>query len=331
MARARKSKIERRVPSELSIRRMSSIVSPSSFSVSNVNITPLKMMESGGKQAYLNYEKGPLVMQVGSLETPFGLSIFDKIPGAVPKYTVEMNLRGYDDPSGNPKVAAIYNALNSLDEYLIDQGVKNSRAWFKADLNRDMVKMFYTPTMRFAKDAEGNLKPYPPTLKIQLRQRDGKFETKIYDDKKRSLDDVPLEDVLVKRAFLTALIQCTGVWFAGGKFGLSWKALQIRADKIPDSIRGFAFLDDGDAPAASAGGGASAAPKPVSRPSAAPSNQFADLDDDQVDDDDALQPPAAPRAQEDDDMDLEAPPVPPPARKPTAPKARVVVKAPAKK
>jgi hypothetical protein len=304
---------------------MSSIVSPSSFSVSNVVIAPLKMMESGGKQAYLNYEKSPLVMQVGSLETPFGLSVFDKIPGAVPKYTVELNLRGYDDPTNNPKSAALYNALNALDEYLIDQGVKNSRAWFKADLNRDMVKMFYTPTMRFAKDADGNLKPYPPTLKIQLRQRDGKFETKVYDNKKRPLDDVPLEDVLVKRAYITALIQCTGVWFAGGKFGLSWKALQIRADKIPDSIRGFAFLDDGDASAPSA----SASTKATSRaPPAAPSNQFADLDD-EVDDDEALQAPPAAAAQDDEEEDLEEAPLPVPAKKPA--KVKVVVKAPSKK
>jgi hypothetical protein len=188
-----------------------------------------------------------------------------------------------------------------------------------------MVKMFYTPTMRFAKDAEGNLKPYPPTLKIQLRQRDGKFETKVYDDKKRSLDDVPLEDVLVKRAFLTALIQCTGVWFAGGKFGLSWKALQIRADKIPDSIRGFAFLDDGDVPAVSVHTGSSQKPAAKAPPPAPPSNQFAGLDED-VDDDMALQPPAA--ATDDQGEDLEAEPVPVPAKKPTTiVKPKVIVKA----
>lgn len=281
---------------------MSSIVSPSSFNASAVTFSPVKMLESGGKQAYLNYDTRPLVMQIGSLETPFGLSVFDKV--SPPKYTVELNLRGYDDPS-NPKVSSIYNALNALDEHLIDQGVKNSRAWFKADLNRDMVKMFYTPTLRFAKDAEGNAKPYPPTLKIQLRKRDGKFETAIYDDKKRSLAEVPLEDIIVKKAFLTALIQCTGVWFAGGKFGLSWKALQIRADKIPESIRGFAFLDDGEA-------------QEVSRPakavvSAPPQKQeqFADLDD--IDDEEALRP-APTNTQADDDDDLEESPAPVPKK-----------------
>lgn len=285
---------------------MSSIVSPSSFSSSNVSVSAVKLLESGGKQAYVNYDSRPLVMQIGSLETPFGLSVFDKIPGAAPKYSVELNLRGYDDPSGNPKIAGIYTALNALDEFMIEQGVKNSKAWFKADLKADMVRMFYTPTLRFAKDAEGNLKPYPPTLKIQLRKRDGKFETAVYDDKKRPLTDVPLEDVLVKKAFLTALIQCTGVWFAGGKFGLSWKAIQIRADKIPDSIRGFAFLDDGEEPA-------KAAPVRASKPAppAAPSNQFAGLDDEEVDDEEALQPASQVAAADEEEAEEEAPlPVP---------------------
>jgi hypothetical protein len=266
------------------------------------------MLESGGKQAYLNYETRPLVMQIGSLETPFGLSVFDKVPGAPPKYTVELNLRGYDDPSSNPKVASIYNTLNSLDEFIIDQGVKNSRSWFKADLNRDMVKMFYTPSLRFSKDSEGNNKPYPPTLKIQLRKRDGKFETAVYDDKKRSLADVPIEEVLVKRAFLTVLIQCTGIWFAGGKFGLSWKALQIRADKIPDSIRGFAFLDEDQDTS-------SKATAPVSKAVAAPPsynkpNQFASIDD-EIDDDDALAPSQAQQNDEEEDLEESPAPVPP--------------------
>jgi hypothetical protein len=264
-------------------------------------------------------------MQVGSLETSFGLSVYDK--ATPPKYTVDLKLQGYDDAVNSPKVAAIYNAMNALDEHLIQQAVKNSRQWFKADLNVDMARMLYTPSVRFAKDADGNVKPYPPTLKIQLRQRDGKFETAVYDDKKRPLTDIPLEDVLVKKAFLTVLIQCTGVWIAGGKFGLSWKAIQIRADKVPDSIRGFAFLDEGEVEEDEAPVRNTPAKPSVAKPSAVkppPANQFELLDDeDEVDDEEALAPasvsasvrapaPApAPTPQEDEEADDVAPaPVP---------------------
>jgi hypothetical protein len=229
---------------------------------------------------------------------------------------------------------------------MLDQGVKNSKQWFKGDKSREVLSELYTPVVKFAKDAEGNLKPYPPTVKITLKQRDGKFETQIYDDKKRPLTDVPLEDVLVKGAIITTLIQCTGVWFAGGKFGLSWKAIQIRADKVPDSIRGFAFLDEGDAvestPAPRAAAPKAAAPAPA----APPSNAFAALhdDDDEVDDEEALAPPPAvarpaakaapppaePPAADDDEDAEDAAPVPVPAKKTTITKKKVIAAVPKK-
>jgi hypothetical protein len=226
--------------------------------------------------------------------------------------------------------------------------VKNSKAWFKGEKSREILSELYSPVVKFAKDADGNIKPYPPTLKIALKQRDGKFETQVYDDKKRPLTDVPLSDVLVKGAVLTTLIQCTGVWFAGGKFGLSFKAIQIRADKVPDSIRGFAFLDDGDssdAPVARAPAKAAAA----AAPAAAPSNAFAALhdDDDEVDDEEALAPPpvaAKPAAKvaaapppavdppaDDDDEDAEdAAPIPVPAKKTTITKKKIIAAVPKK-
>jgi hypothetical protein len=308
----------------------SSVVAPSSFSASKITISQLKLLESGGKQAYVNYDGRPLVMQVGSLETTFGLSMFDK-PPAPPKYTVDLKLQGHDTP--DTVGGTVFSAMNALDEFMIQQAVKNSRQWFKADLNPDMARMLYTPTVRFAKDAEGNDKPYPPTLKIQLRQKDGKFETDVYDDKKRSLKDVPLEDILVKKAFLTVLIQCTGVWLAGGKFGLSWKAIQIRADKVPASIRGFAFLDDGEAEA-------EAAPvaKTVAKPAPkAPTNQFENLNDD-IDDEEALAPsssapvpaPKPTEPMEDEEAEAEdVAPAPVPVKKMTT--VKKIVKAVAKK
>jgi hypothetical protein len=288
---------------------MSSVVAPSAFKVSNVTFSAPKMLDSGGKQAYLNYNGGPLVMQVGPLETPFGLSVFDK--QGPPKFSVDLKLRGYDDPTNHPKTATIYNAFHALDEFMLDQGVKNSALWFKGAKSREVLSELYTPVVRFSVDSEGNRKPYPPTLKVQLRKRDDKFEADIYDENKRPLNDVPLEDIIVKGTVLTALIQCTGVWFAGGKFGLSWKAVQIRADKVPHTFRGKpAFLsDDGEedtetsaveAPAASSTGASSA-------------NRFAALhDDEEVDDEEALAPAAAAAPAEDEDEEA---PIPVPAKK----------------
>jgi hypothetical protein len=318
--------------------KSTNVVAPANFSTGKVTFSPVKTLDSGGKQAYLNYDGRPLVMQVGPLETPFGMSVFDKV--SPPKYSVDLKLRGYDDATNHPKAASIYAALHALDEFMLDQGVKNAVSWFKGAKSREVLSELYTPTVKFAKDNEGNLKPYPPTLKLQLKQREGKwigFDNQplaVYDSERQPLTDIPLEDVLVKGAQLTVLIQCTGVWFAGGKYGLSWKVGQIRADKVPESIRGFAFLDEDGEPAA--------APAPRATPAAAapapakPSNSFAALHDEseeEVDDEAALAPAskaAAPPATEEDEEAEDEPPVPVPAAKKTITK-KTVVKAVAKK
>jgi hypothetical protein len=283
------------------------IVKINDFSVSSLSIGPMKSLESGGKMASLSYKYGDssmssLTTQVGSLSLPYGMNVFDKA-GPV-KYSMDLSLRGYDE---NAKVKSVYDAFMALDNWMIDQGVANSKAWFKSQLTRDVVKAFYTPMVKVAKDAEGNPKPYPPTIKINLKKVNDQFDVKVYDDQARPYEGVPLEDLLVKGALVTTLIQCTSVWFAGSKFGLSWKAKQIRMDKVPESIRGYAFLDDDDAPARSA------------KPAAPVANKFAALDADAEDD---------AEVEEDDAFDVPAVPVKSSVLAAVVPKAAPVVTAP---
>lgn len=303
------------------------IVKINDFSANNCSIGPMKSLESGGKMASLFYKYGDnssnmLMTQVGSLSLPYGMNVFDKA-GPV-KYSMDLSLRGHDE---NPKVKAIYDAFTSLDNWMIDQGVKNSKAWFKSDLSRDVVKAFYTPMVKVAKDAEGNAKPYPPTFKVNLKKQNDQFDVKVFDDQQQAYEGVPLEDLLVKGAQVTTLIQCTSVWFAGSKFGLSWKAKQIRMDKVPESIRGYAFIDDDDVPARSS--------KPATSNS---SNKFAaleaEVEEDEAEDDfiptpnktnvvnAVLPPPAATIDDEAEDHE----PIPAPKKTTTTTVKKVVTK-----
>jgi hypothetical protein len=205
--------------------------------------------------AYLNYggSRNTLVLQTPSLPSPFGLSVFDK--SGPPKYSVDLAMRGYQD---NAKVKVFYDALSALDEHMIDLGVKNSKLWFKSDMKRELVSAFYTPCVRFGKDKDGNQTNYPPTLKIKLmRNREGTdFECQFYDQKSKGdphaqpLKGVPIEEMLVRKVELTGLIQCTSVWFAGGKFGLSWKAVQMRLDSVPMGIGRTCAIEEEDGEAA---------------------------------------------------------------------------------
>ena len=216
---------------------MSSIVCPSNFSAKNITVSAPRQLQSGAKQANLSYTGERLVMQTAlSMTVPFGLNVADKF--GPPEYSVDLSFRGIEQ---RPELKEFMDVVSQLDETLINEGVKNSKAWFKSDLNREVVKAFYTPSLKYSKDKEGNVLPYPPTIKLKLRKYDGQFETKVYDINGKPYRDVPIEELLVKGVQVTAIMECGGVWFAGSKFGLTWKAKQIAIHKLPEKMSDFAF------------------------------------------------------------------------------------------
>jgi hypothetical protein len=229
---------------------MSSMIqSPSDISVDKIEFTPVKILDNGGKSVNIRYEGRNIMIETPSVSLPYGVNKFDK-NGPV-KYSVDLSLRGADD---NAQIRALQDFLEAFDERMIDAGVENASKWFKmANPNRDVIKAFYTPVVKISRDATGAPKPYPPTVKVSLRKRkDDTFETDFYNGAERDTKgqisafskDTPIDSILTKRSQVTAIIQCTGVWFAGGKFGTTWKAVQMRIDSQPEQIRGPAFKSD---------------------------------------------------------------------------------------
>jgi len=254
-------------------------VLPAQFDASNVTFGEIKVLGSGAKAANLSYEGRPLVMQVSNLDLPYGLNVEDKYGPT--KYSMNLSLRDYDS---NPKTKAVFDALEALDNRVTSECIEKN--WLrKPGMTQQILKQMklYKPTVKFSEDENGNRKPYPPTVKVALRKKNEKFETVFYDADKKEVKDVPIEDLVVKRMTVTALIECTGVWISSVGCGLSWKAKQVKIVSRPDTVgRGYGFVDEEDA------GGRS---RPVA---AAPvKNNFADaFDDEEVDDEEVLKPSA---------------------------------------
>jgi len=224
-------------------------------------------------------------MQVSNLDLPYGLNVDDKFGPT--KYSLNLSLRDYES---NPKTKAVFEALEALDNRVTTVCIENN--WLrKPGMTQQILKQMklYKPTVKFSEDENGNRKPYPPTVKVSLRKNrnDDKFETAFYDADKKEIKDVPIEDLIVKRMTVTALIECTGVWISSVGCGLSWKAKQVKVVSRPDGVgRGYGFVDEDEAPRSSAGGARSAPSK-----SAPVKNSFADaFDDEEVDDEEVLKP-----------------------------------------
>ena len=224
---------------------MSSVTFPANFSSKSITLSAPKTLQSGAKQAYLNYNGERLVMQTAvAMSLPFGLNTFQSQNGT--EYSVDLSFRGHDN---RPELKEFMKVLEQMDAQMIDEGVKNSKTWFKADLNKEVIKAFYTPSLKYSKDKEGNVLSYPPNIKVKLPKRNGDFDTKFYDLNGTPYKGVPVEDLLVKGVQVTAIIECGGVWFAGSKFGLTWRAKQIAIHKLPEKMSDFAFKGLASAPA----------------------------------------------------------------------------------
>jgi hypothetical protein len=132
-------------------------------------------------------------------------------------------------------------------------------------------------------------------VKVALRKKNDKFETVFYDADKKEIKDVPIEDLIVKRMTITALVECTGVWISSVGCGLSWKAKQVKVVSKPDGVgRGYGFVDEdeGSAPPAKRPATAHVAKAPAASFAAA----FDDEEEEEGVDEEAVVAPAAPAA-----------------------------------
>lgn len=231
----------------------------SEIDVSKIEFGAVKLLGSGAKSVPLRYEGRNLMIETPSMTAPYGINKYDKTPGAMPKFSFDLSLGGADD---NAAVGALKEFMEGFDERLVQAGVDNGAAWFKmAKPNQEVIKAFYTPLVKVSMDKEGNPKPYPPTFKLALRKRIirkpgdkegvqdagenvGAFETKFYDAASGMAEfdsGLKIEDVLPKRSQVSVIMECTGIWFAGGKYGTTWRAFQTCVHSKPEQIRGPAF------------------------------------------------------------------------------------------
>ena len=217
---------------------MDSILLPSDFDVSSVTYGVPRSNENGGKSVYLSLHKSPVVIQTPEMFAPFGKQEWSNDKG-VTKYTLDLSFKGMES---RDTLKTFYDKMNELDEKLIDDGLANSFDWLKRKgASREVVQALYTRLVRHPVDKNTGeiVTKYPPTFKLTLPWKDGAFQCEVYDGKRNQVDLNTLE---TKGARVTAIIQCLGIWVAAGKYGCTWKVLQMKVVP-PQSIKGYAFKE----------------------------------------------------------------------------------------
>lgn len=216
------------------------IVKSENLNVEHIEYSEPKKLSHGGQAIYINYDGKPLILQTPKMNMPWAMGKFD---GDIPKYSLDLSFKGMDN---NPTLENFYKAFSMLDEKLVNDGVSNSMSWFKKkNQSKDVCKALYATQIKVSKDKNGEPDgKYPPTMKVKVPWKDGTFQCDAYDYNKKLIEE-DLSNVLVKGTQVQALIQCVGMWFAGGKYGCSWKVVQMKVTP-PAGIHGYSFIDDSE-------------------------------------------------------------------------------------
>ena len=210
------------------------ITKHSDFNVSAVSYGAAKTNARGGKSIkVMDAKKNPLVLQTPLILTWGVNKLVDEDSGRV-SYTVSLQFPS--ENYGTPASHAFFEKMRDLEDKILDDAVANSKSWFgKSKMTREVAEALFTPMLRYPKDKLTGEPDYDraPTMRIKVPYWEGKFNVELYDVKQTCLFDVntdvattPFESTIPKGSHLAAAIKCTGIWYAGGKFGVTWNLVQ---------------------------------------------------------------------------------------------------------
>ncbi len=162
------------------------------------------------------------------------------------KYDLTLSFKGSDT---NPKIETFLTKLKEIENKVIDDAFENRQPWFKDDFSdqKIIVTKMFSPIVKIDKDKNTGkvVGKYPPTIRFKLPydNENDRFSFSSYDMNGEAID---LTDIITKlkggRAQL--IVELNSIWFAGGKFGCTWKLI---IGKFQRSISSdVAFIEDSD-------------------------------------------------------------------------------------
>ena len=223
------------------------------FNVDKLKYSELKVMKSGAKSVYINYNGNKVNLQTPVLNIPYGINDNmqfikkdENRKDEERKYDITVSFKGMDE---NPKIKQFHDKMKELEQKIIDDAFDNRLAWFKNNFsgNKDVVSNMFTPIVKHDKDKQTGeyANKYPPTFKakIPFNSLENKFEFDCYD---MDNNEINFNDILtnLKGGKAQFIIQLNGIWFSAGMFGCSWKIVSSKFQQINTSK--LTFVADSD-------------------------------------------------------------------------------------
>jgi len=229
---------------------MSEILKGTQFTLDDVSLGKPKVNASGGKNIPIFNAKAKKLL---NLSTPLMLTwgVNENDFEGNGRKTYDMALQFPSEEYNNESSAAFLKNMTAFENHIKSQALENCKDWFnKTKMSADVIDALWTPILKYPKDKDTGDFDYnrPPTLRIKIPIWEGVFKSEIYDMEKNMLfpnadnESLTPGDFIVRTSNLAAVITCGGIWFANGKFGVTWKLLQAMV-KPKQSLRGKCHID----------------------------------------------------------------------------------------
>lgn len=201
----------------------------------DVKYSKCKPNSSGGKSVgVVNAHTGQSLFMGTPLLMTWGIQEF--IDEKTSKVSYDMALQFPSEEYQTADSKAFLQAMVAFEKKLKADALVNSKEWFaKPKMTPDAVDALFTPVLKYPVDKATCEKDMSkaPTMKIKVPFWNNKWEgIEVYDADKVCLypsasnPSVSPKDLITKQSHVVTMIQCGGVWFANGKFGVTWRLVQ---------------------------------------------------------------------------------------------------------
>lgn len=215
---------------------------------SDYSYTKPKVNPSGGKSIGILNTKSMKGLYISTpLMLTWGVNEFtDENSG---RKTYDMSLQFPKEEYNSPQVEKFLKNMKAFETKLKTDAIENSKDWMnKAKMSSEVVEALWTPMLKYVKDPATGEPDHTrdPTLRVKIPVWEGEWKCELYDMEQKKLfpNDTGLypPDLISKATNVATVIQCGGLWFANGKFGVTWKLVQA-VIKPKQSLTGKCFIN----------------------------------------------------------------------------------------
>ena len=228
------------------------ILSPAMFNpLTSTKYAKPKVNTSGGKSIGIMNAASGTILQISSpMMLTWGVNTFtDEKTG---KVTYDMALQFPNEEFYDENTRRFFDNLQRFESKVKDDAITNSKEWLgKPKMSMETIDALFTPMLRYPKDKNTLETDFSraPTFKIKLPLWEGVWKNiDLYDMDRRLVfpdaqnTNLSPSDFILKGSQVAVGVQCGGIWFAGGKFGVTWNLVQaIIKPKL--SFRGTCGID----------------------------------------------------------------------------------------